>query len=211
MHRPLPQFPGYVRSALLTLAIASCLSCSAYSVQKPAEDPTQAPANSAFVCIAAKSDYMLIGGDSALSLILERVDVHEDKPRELRLIMTEVNQVYDGVFPLPAGTYRLTELLAGPWDPLVGRSGGKERAGTGTAFISKTMDLKGGTGTFLGVVSIHHEGWTADRFSTGCLNPDIERRFAQKLPKIPLRSDCLAERRISERREVGDSGAPFSI
>jgi hypothetical protein len=141
--------------------------------------------------MGATSDYMLIGGDSAFSLVLNRMDGPPEKPRELLLIMKEVNQVYDGIYVLPVGSYRVTQIIAGPYDPVFGRSGGKESAGTGTRSESQAIEVKAGRASVLGVMALHHKGWAAVGYTTSCVDAALENRIQQKLSGVELHHDCL--------------------
>jgi hypothetical protein len=184
-----------ILSLAVLVAAGSSLSCSANLVQKPDDNlqqALQAVPGSGFICFGSISDYMLIGGNSAFSVVLNRTDgPPEKKPRELLLVMKEVNRPYDGVFIVPAGTYRVTQVIGGPYDPLFGRSGGKEAAGTGVSFNDKVIDVKPGRASVLGLMTIHHQGWQAVGYTNRCVDAPLESRLQQRLSGVELYRDCL--------------------
>ncbi len=168
------------------------LGCSSSLVNKPVEDMTDVPANSSYLCLSGISDSKLLGGDASFSLMLTRMDADEDEPRELLLLMDETNQTFDGVFAIPAGRYHISEAIAGPYDPLFGRSGAKEASLTGRLQLSQSLEVKAGQARFLGLMNLLHEEYKAMGFKVGCPNPQLEARFRQKLGKsVTLTTECL--------------------
>lgn len=180
------------------LAIAGGLGCSPNFVQRPNEDLSKIPTASGYICMAGTTDYRLIGGDSAFSLVLSRVDVIEEKPRELLLVMKETNQVSDGIFVVPAGKYRVTQVIAGPYDPVFGRSGGQEKARTGSGALEKAIEVKPSRANFIGHAKLHHVNGAADGYTVSCTDVDVEARLKQKLANIELVTDCLVSSEASQ-------------